>query len=238
MNAAMAVRDRGILFTGTNVRAILDGRKTQTRRTRGLKAVNESPDIWRFDRWQRYPDGSLRAVFDHMPSGEPNAIGLRCPYGEPGDRLWVKENFRLRLDQDHKPPSQDWWKSGAWYEADGDCEPSGCGGGAGKLRPSIFMPRWASRITLEITEVRAEQVQDISEDDARAEGAPYYVHGHGPVSAAALSSEPGYWGQGSYRAGFEHGWNEIHGWSPNAWERNDWAWAITFRRLEAAGAAA
>lgn len=88
---------------------------------------------------------------------------------QPGDRLWVREAFRLRADQDHKPPSQDWWKSTASYAADG-AAPTGCGGGPGKLRPSIHMPRWVSRLTLVVIAVRLERLKDIKRADVIAEG--------------------------------------------------------------------
>jgi len=145
------VSERPILFSGEMVRAILDGRKTQTR----------------------------RIVRGHPHTVKPLNIG--CPYGVPGDRLWVKETFALSRfdpesheDEDTKDPSQ--W-DGVVYRADGEhgsWEHYDGKGGRARIsapwRPSIYMPRWASRITLEVTSVRAERVQDISEQDAQAEG--------------------------------------------------------------------
>ena len=97
----------------------------------------------------------------------------KSPFGNVGGSLWVREAFRLRADQDDKPPKDDWWKSGAWYYADDpSLEPSGCQGGAGKLRPSIHMPRWASRINLRVTNVRVERLQDASKGDLVHEGWP------------------------------------------------------------------
>lgn len=130
VNKVSNPKEYPILFKGPMVRALLEGRKAQTRRLS--------------KRWLKV---------------------------KAGDRLWVKETFRLRRDQDDKPPSQDWWKSGAWYPATDDGEPSGCGGGMGKKRPSIHMPRWASRITLEATEdARLERLQEISGADLVDEG--------------------------------------------------------------------
>lgn len=202
--------ERPILFSGPMVRAILDGTKSQTRRLSGLDLVNEAPDEWRFDRWQDgYKDGRRRAVFIH-DGGDP--VGLTCRYDAP--RLWVRETFRLRADQDDKPPSQDWWKSGAWYQADGNCEPSGCGGGAGKLRPSIHMPRWASRITLDVISVRVERLQDITEEDARAEG--------------CTDTDPRV---GSAWLQFSELWESVHGANgPKCWDANPWVWVIGFKR--------
>jgi hypothetical protein len=137
----------------------------------------------------------------------------------PGDRLWVKESFRLRADQDHKPPRDDYWKSGAWYEATGNGEtPSGCGGGIGRLRASIHMPRWASRITLEITEVRVQRLQEISEEDAKAEGVAPLVHMFGGETTRIR-----------YRTGFEIIWRNING--AASWDGNPWVWCLSFKRV-------
>lgn len=184
--------EKPILFSGPMVRAILAGVKTQTRRVVKKNAVR-------------------------LPNGDGQPFLVECPYGVPGDRLWVRETFRLRADQDDKPPSQDWWKSGAWYQADGNCEPSGCGGGAGKLRPAIFMPRWASRITLEITEVRAQRLQDMDYIDAYAEGIP----------EQGGNSSDGAW---RVLGKFRDLWNSING-KTHPWESNPWVWALTFRRI-------
>lgn len=194
-------RERPILFSGPMVRAILDGHKTQTRRT--------------LDNWDWVPvTGGFR----------PCATSRR--YGEPGDRLWVREAFRLRADQDDKPPRDDWWKSGAWYAADPDSEPSGCAGGAGKLRPGIFMPRWASRITLEVTHVRVQRLNEISDDDAKAEGAAHRIAPGGDLHGA-FAHVPGEIG---YAAHFRDLWERING-KRAPWASNPWVWAITFRRV-------
>ena len=167
-------RQRPIIMSGESVRATIAGTKTQTRRVIHLRGFGPSSTPgydWCFrDRRARWNDVSTERLLDHW-----------CPF-QIGQRLWVKEAFRLRLDQDDVPPSQDWWRARPWYEADRTEEPSGCGGGMGKLRSPLFMPRWASRLLLEVTEVRAERVQDISEEDARADrlnakrGYPWEAH--------------------------------------------------------------
>ncbi len=138
---------------------------------------------------------------------------------ESGDRLWAKENFRLRRDQDSKPPRDDWWKSGAWYFADDpQLIPSGCGGGAGKLRPSIFMPRWASRLTLHVIETRTERLQDITEADAKAEG--------------LTMTEDGFWLPGlcDYAVwAFRELWDSLHRKPGTCWDDNPEIVAIGFR---------
>ena len=138
---------------------------------------------------------------------------------EPGDRLWLKENFRLRRDQDSKPPRDDWWKSGAWYFADDpQLEPSGCMGGAGKLRPSIFMPRWASRLTLLVTGTRIERLQNITETDAKAEG--------------LAIDEDWFWvpGRCAYADwAFREVWRSLHSKPGTCWEDNPEVVVIGFR---------
>src|SRR3990167_735907 len=120
------MKERPILFSTPMVQAILEGRKTQTRRI-----VKQSPIAAGLD-WSLWYDEKLDAQLNQRQFAQ-----LHCPYGKPGDRLWVRENFRLSADQDDKPPSQDYWKSGAWYAADSEGEPSGCAGGAGRLRSAI-----------------------------------------------------------------------------------------------------
>lgn len=95
-----------------------------------------------------------------------------------------------------------------------------------RRRPGIHMPRWASRMTLVVTEVRVEKLQEISEADAKVEAAPWYVGGHGVITEEEYRAEPGY--QPSKRAGFEFLWNEIHGWNPPAWAMNPWVAAVSF----------
>jgi hypothetical protein len=220
--AMATVKEQPILMCAEMVRAILEGRKTQTRRV--IKGgIDEHPD----GRISPHPYFVPRSRAEHASY---------CPHGVPGDRLWIRESFRLRMDQDEKPPSQDWWKSGAWYEADGlVAQPSGCAGGAGKLRPGIFMPRWASRITLEITDVRVQRVQEISEGDAGAEGCK--------ASDAFLMTQMGPDGKERFlpvghslpnttRGSFAVLWDSINAQRGFGWETNCWIWAIKFRKLE------
>lgn len=159
------MRERPILFKGEMVRAILEGRKTQTRR------------LPRFT-----PSGRVKEVGGHREwhPGDPDAFHA-CPYGLPGDRLWVKETFALScrdpeaLERDPKDPA-DW--DDAVYRADaevlGEWEHYDEDGTWTRIsppwKPSIHMPRWASRITLDVTGVRLERLQDISEEDILSEG--------------------------------------------------------------------
>ena len=99
--------------------------------------------------------------------------------------------------------------------------------------PSIHMPRWASRITLEITEVRVERLNDISEADAKSEGVQPYIFGHGPVSDSAYNAEGGYHNGRGYRDGFEILWDSING-KKHPWDSNPWVWVIAFKTVEKA----
>lgn len=159
----IAVKEHPIIFQGWGVKAILEGRKTQTRRTQGLGNINENPD-----KWKLYPlqESEYRycTFFDghnYEETHEPLRFA-KFPYGQVGDRLWVRETFCK-----------------ACYENDGEqdvCykqEHDGmehCFFKEQKWSPSIHMPRWASRIDREITEIRGQRLQDITEADAIAEG--------------------------------------------------------------------
>ena len=196
------MKERPILFNAPMVRAILDGRKTVTRRVVKPQPAGEirrgEPD---FNHWidTKY--------WERQNQKENRGIGTRgfaCPYGQPGgDRLYVRETFgHFERNENFAPGCE------VFYRADGESlavEP---------WRPSIHMPRWASRITLEITSVRVERLQDISVADAIAEGCPGGEHGD---RYAALEQ---------YRAL----WESING--PGSWDANPWVWAITFKRVE------
>ena len=205
--------DRPILFSAPMVQAILDGRKTQTRRAVKPQPAGEivrgEPD---FNHWidTKY--------WERQNQKENRGIGTRgfaCPYGQPGDRLWVRETFGHFERNENFAPGCD-----VFYRADGESlavEP---------WRPSIHMPRWASRITLEITSVRVERLQEISIEDAKAEGA------WGPDDSI-VQKVADYFGTDIFsanpRKAFQMLWESING--PDSWAANPWMWAIEFRRL-------
>jgi hypothetical protein len=208
------MKDRPILMCGEMVRATLDGTKTQTRRI-VLKHPTLNDD-YDFKYFRDTKQGKLRAIFFANRSPKRKELlmpsfGVDCPYGVVGSKLWVKENHRL-LDCLCKETCR--VKGYVYYEAD----QSGYDGASTcKLRPSIHMPRWASRLTLEITEVRVERVQDITEADAKAEGVP--------ASKNVEMKD----GSPCYRIPYQILWNQING--CDAWDKNPWCWCITFRRL-------
>jgi hypothetical protein len=189
------MKERPILFSGPMVRAILDGSKTQTRRA--AKEFNEMPNL----------DGILKRF--------PNQEG--CPYGTPGDRLWVRETWAVQHEYDAFPPSAI-GSSARWhYAATEDL-------GGLRKRPSIFLPRRGSRILLKITGVRVQRLLEISEEDARAEGVTDFAGRWWDGSPVVC----GKWNAPS--EAFAALWESING--TGSWEANPWVWAITFRRLE------
>ena len=221
---------RPIIFSGPMVRAILEGRKTQTRRI--VKPQPFGKFLGLLERpLDEGEDPVLRAWFgagkDELTSSE-----ITCPHGKPGDLLWVREKW-----QDYCPM----W-DGAWcghgtqegiardhqpvYAADDQAKhlrgPDGEQRLPLKWKPSIHMPHWASRITLEIVAVRVERLQEISEEDAKAEGVEF------SPSNITLQSP---FGSGVYRNGFQALWSTIHAADGlNGWAANPWCWVIEFRR--------
>jgi hypothetical protein len=195
------MKERPILFSAPMVRALLDGSKTQTRRA---FPVPESVTAFKhFEglRWDRI-------------QGDQRGDTINCPYGQPGDRLWVREAWRTVSEADELPPRDLTAAHRIWFEADAPHQP-----GAGKLRPSMFMPRPASRITLEVTGVRVERLQDISETDAWGEGVGFEA-----VEAFIRTSV-------DRPAGFAYRelWESING--EGIWKTNPWVWVVEFKKV-------
>jgi hypothetical protein len=253
--------DRPILFSGEMVRAILKGRKTQTRRAiKPVPTFNGGGACHDADALQQ----------DYV---EPYWVFPEtCKYGKPGDLLWVRETFCAHwgtpphdapqsyriVTGDKLPPIKQ--ENGdlyqptpsdimtIWYEAEGN-KPFHM-----KWKPSIHMPRWASRITLRITDIRVERLHEITEADARAEGCEarpfpgpwwqgYRDLGDGQLFQQQAVGEtapdwmiepkkmpPTPWLDRSARDGFRSIWMGLHG--PDAWEVNPWVWVISFERVK------
>jgi len=215
MAVTTLVKERPILMSGPMVKAILDGRKTQTRRIvkKTFPSLSSSTGY------------SIRLNRNRSIETDERALPF-CPYGQPGDRLWVRETFLpcIRTGHEGRIPigeatyvcfrdgSQKFRKNGNYYQEpphNGSLNWPSCA----VWRPSIHMPRWASRITLEITDVRVEHLQDISVEDVQAEGctgSPF-----GPIGDRIL---------------FPTLWDQIH--SEGSWAANPWVWCISFKRLE------
>lgn len=180
-------------------------------------------------------------------NGGTLSVPLRCPYGSPEERLWVRETWclahpacaddmsdaagRPRGPEKYAGSDEHWFAyyratdPGVVHSEDRDKSP---------WRPSIFMPRWASRITLEITEVRVQRLQEIGEDDARAEGVESYTPPHGHISPNQRVPGPGFdccrLGDQPHRLPFADLWDSING-KRAPWSSNPWVWCLTFRRL-------
>lgn len=214
--------DRPILFSAEMVRAILDGRKTQTRRV--IKPQpwvdNMGNACWKDRNFGQSANHvpHIKALASPIPCSDTKRV--LCPYGSPGDLLWVRETWRVHKSYDELNAARVYQAMGGDvaycvdYFATNRSEDFW-----GRGRPSIHMPRWASRITLRITDVRVERLQDISEDDARAEGCK-------PVGWIDETDV----GMSSYREGFSRLWNHING--PGAWDANPWVWALSFEMVK------
>jgi len=211
------MKERPILFSAPMVRAILAGTKTQTRRA---LRVQPPPATFQVSTWH-HPNPRPHFYAWEQPSGLESvqiAAGwcYPCPYGQTGDRLWVRETW-----------GYDWYDDGqskAWkrpvYRADIGAQPLD-NGEPTPWKPSIHMPRCVSRITLAITGVRVERLRDINEEDAQAEGAervdPVWPIPHSRETCRA-----------SHRAGFRQLWQSING--ADSWDANPWVWVVEFEQ--------
>lgn len=225
------MKERPILFSGPMVRAIIDGRKTQTRR------------VVKFPKWMQDCDGNqapeIPKQFDGYVDMVPVTVGhvesfCKNPHGGVGDRLWVRETWKTGKAFDSDSPQKivesateaGYWTeysnpkvhvpAPVWYIADGHHKKWGSHDetdflGIGKTRVSIHMPRWASRITLEITGVRVERLNDITEEDALAEG----------VEPTPMNDA---------RTRFVNLWTKING--DGSWDANPFVWVIEFNRVK------
>lgn len=193
------MKERPILFSGPMITAILEGRKTQTRRV-----INPQPEGKTL---QSNLDGKwLSKKFNGLLLPKIEDLPIHCPYGKIGDHLWVRETFRL-YDSDECPHAD--FPCGCprngtpLFKASHDC------GDGEKWTPSIHMPRWASRILLEITNIRVERLQDISESDCLKEG----------VGSPILRD--------CKKPKFMQLWESING--ADSWAANPWVWVVEFK---------
>lgn len=218
------MKERPILFSGAMVRAILEGRKTQTRRV--VKQLSGFGNVTDFQPTKTPGfDWMFRNVRKLWNDLTHNRVLSACPYGQAGDRLWVRETFCVGYEYEPGKfaalPFDGCEKTRkAFYRATDDDAPNEP---TRPWKPSIHMPRWASRITLEIVSVRVERLQNISHADARAEGAPM------PTTEMGLThGEQGDW-RGSYRLL----WDSINHKRGFGWDVNPWVWVIEFKRVTA-----
>lgn len=215
----MSNKERPILFSGEMVKAILDGRKTQTRRIcKGPKKLRNAPEGSRFYTVVgRNAAGELdNDVARVMPDWAMESLLTECPYGQPGDRLWVRESFALvnplsGCDKNCRPDHDHGVRYAATWTKSHSTE----------WKPSIHIPRWASRINLEITGVRVERLQEISEADAMSEGIQ--------LLNGRYTFNGGLWEERTARDAFKALWHKING--EVSWFANPWVWVVEFRSL-------
>ena len=226
--------ERPILFSAPMVRAILDGRKTVTRRVVTVGDTIEERD-----------DGTPWPYFTTWTHGDDGSPWASCPYGAPGDRLWVRETWRYHGWTEDGAP---WIKYAAddstrlveripdewsdrladiWADLSDDANMAIDGRAADrKWRPSIFLPRWASRITLEVVGVRVERLQEITENDARAEGVnPSDAH------IVIKDGDRQHDMERTHRGAFACLWDGING-DRAPWASNPWVWRVEFRVVQ------
>lgn len=218
------MKERPILFNAEMVNAVLSGRKTQTRlviqspaksmQANGMQVIEyrEAGDKWHGDHVF-----SMRGSSGTWHDYTKEQFLAQCPLGAVGDRLWVREAWSTHSCFDDYKSAELGSLLSVHYWADGHLN-------TGKKRPSIHMPRWASRITLEITGVRVERLQDISHADAIAEGGP-----QSHPSIDAVSRDYGF--PDFSRSWFGQTWWSIYG--EESWQLNPWVWVVEFKRVEA-----
>lgn len=215
MGNEVKVKERPIIFGSPMIRALLDDKKTQTRRI-----VKPQPIKQHHIGYLSRGAGVWKAGYYVLTHYASTVSGpLACPYGQPGDRLWVRETHALRLDVNVKSDPEK-AKQYCLYRADEAGNPAdemNWHDYGGKWRSPIFMPREVSRITLEVVSVRVERLQEISEADARTEGV-CESHLDDGVSA---------------RPSFGRGWDSINARRGFGWNKNPWVFVVEFRRVTA-----
>ncbi|EPS5422593.1 TPA: hypothetical protein R4126_002609 [Klebsiella michiganensis] len=233
--------ERGMIFNSEMVRAILDGRKTQTRRIMAPQPADDiergifpNPEVIGWKSSRRHKHGSTTAHF--------------CPYGKPGDRIWVREAFRVHSRAtDVATLVYKASERNSWTEQTHRVPVAVCNKPATpeKWTPSLHMPRWASRILLEITDVRVERLNTISEEDAQREGVHTEVWDQTVVARNYAASDEffQFWSEDMphhvemnqlYRSSFRSLWESIYG--EESWKANGWVWVISFERIEGGAA--
>lgn len=227
------MKERGMIFNGEMVRAILDGRKTQTRRPIKWKQTRFTEIGEREDgtKWPWSEDAEHACDFWHP-----------CPFGAVGDRIWVRETFQGPLvheelfEEYSAYPEKFETPEYCEYAADGGVRPEYCDLDDNLRhgwRPSIHMPRWASRILLEITNVRVERLNAISEEDAEAEGIDMEAL-YDSQDCYDCIADHNMTGRPTVTGAFKYLWESIYG--EEGWKANSWVWVIEFKRVEGGAA--
>jgi len=209
------MKQRPILFSGDMVRAILEGRKTQTRRL-----VNPQPIVGSGQEIVQVASNDFWVGTNNGHFSGHSSTRFSCKFGQSGDQVWVKETFAIHPD--YNPPynfdgqyvyratDPDWETTDGW-----------------KWKPSLFMPREASRIFLEITEVRVERLQDISENDAWKEGIEFKRPPINQNATGFRHYQSGFYNAKNAQHSYQTLWEKING--PESWDLNPWVWVVEFK---------
>lgn len=219
------MKERGMIFNSEMVRAILDGRKTQTRR---IMKPQPEPCPRGGHWWPSNAFKTMLHVEDEMQNGKGGwggLVGDACPFGDVGDRIWVRETWAeagasaqdLKLYRANYPEHVP-----SIYENVPPAEEI-------RWTPSIHMPRWASRILLEITDVRVERLNAISEEDAEAEGIDMEAL-YDSQDCYDCIADHNMTGRPTVTGAFKYLWESIYG--EEGWKSNPWVWVIEFKRVE------
>lgn len=228
------MKETPLLMKDQMVVATLDDMKTQTRRVNGLDYINKksNPDDWRIgtpEEWKAptenrpaiggYPKEPYH-IFRNVHTGR--MVAIPCPYGKAGDRLWVREAWRITGGFADTPIRElsPAYGNNLQFRADRDESY------IDKYHPSIFMPRWACRLRLDLLDVRVQRIQEIDELDIQAEGIS-------PFSATYYDEDGGKdFDPDEYRGHFQELWNSINAKRGYGWNVNPWVWVLVFRRIE------
>lgn len=209
------MKERPIIFNSEMVRAILQGRKTQTRRVikQTIRREEIAGNVFRARKsgWIAWFPGTMANLEDLTKQWYE--FGFECPYGKLGDRLWARETWAVHPTLNRFSPRNLDSDNPVYFRTD-----SGVNESHFVWRPSIFMPRWASRITLEITNVRVERVKDISRSDCVKEGL---------YPTMSNDSEQ------NIRVRYRELWDSLNKKRGYSWESNPWVWVIEFKRVQA-----
>lgn len=213
-------RELPLLMTDLTVRSTLAGTKTNTRRMVKPQPIPDGHGGASWEGRSVYWSGTETGFADLLARSD------ECPYGQPGDFLWVREAYSGPKRLNGVPPRD--WRIGTpiWYWADGNPEK----GEWGRPKRSIHMTRWASRILLRVTEVRAQRLQSISEGDAQAEGLIPLSEGSDRTWSVDGTAATEY---ETAVGAFRHLWEMLHG--TGSWDRNPWVWAVTFEHANRPG---
>jgi hypothetical protein len=217
------MRNRPILMNTEMAKSTHELIKTQTRRINGLDSVNKNPDNWECNMVSDKYGWVFVSKGGHTRT-------IPCPYGKVGDRLWVRETFASLQGGSYEDIRPREGYSIIRYKADDSLSGLDADTRGYPYRPSIHMPRWASRITLEITDIRVERVQDIDEMGALNEGTPikYFEKVHGTYKESHRTTT-GDFISGSAKDAFSRLWDSINAKRGYSWDSNPWVWVVSFK---------